>query len=112
MGLFGKKKEESEKEEFLEEELETEEVELDEEDAVEEENEDEDKNVVVSPEDKFRAKSIALCNAIRMMFPQQMDTGCYYAELQQDGYIDDYCCYATNGELLEKDEIPQRLNIT
>lgn len=111
MGLFGKKKEESEKEEFLEEELETEEVELDEEDAVEEENEDEDKNVVASPEDKFRAKSIALCNAIRMMFPQQMDTGCYYAELQQDGYIDDYCCYATNGELLEKDEIPQRLNM-
>jgi hypothetical protein len=42
------------------------------------------------------------------MFPKQMFLGFYYAELQEDGYIDDYCCYTTNGEQLEKDEIPAR----
>ena len=117
MGLFGKKKEEPEKEELIgeEEELDTEEAELDAADAVQEEisdeSEDEDKNVVLSPEDKFREKSKALIIALRMMFPQQMDNGLYYAELQEDGYIDDYCCYVTNGELLEKDDIPERIGM-
>lgn len=116
MGLFGKKKgEEPENEEILNEE-ETEELTIeegDEEDAdIASESEEDEPKIELSPEDKFKQKSAELCRALRMMFPQQMLIGFYYAELQADGYIDDLCCYTTNGELLEKDEIPERTNMT
>jgi len=81
-------------------------------DAAEAEDKDSDSKVVASPEDKFRERAALLGGALRMMFPQQLLVGFYYAELQADGYIDDLCCYATNGELLEKDEIPERTGMT
>ncbi len=124
MGLFGKKKDEApENEELLEEGFDTEELTI-QEDAEETEDEDieeveldengeePEEQVALSPEDRFRDRAANLSKALRMMFPQQMLIGYYYAELQEDGYIDDYCCYATNGELLEKDEIPARLQMT
>jgi hypothetical protein len=76
--------------------------------AAENEDENADSKVVSSPEDKFKERAALISRSLRMMFPQQMLIGFYYAELQADGYIDDFCCYATNGELLEKDEIPER----
>jgi hypothetical protein len=41
------------------------------------------------------------------MFPQQMLIGFYYAEMQSGGYIDDFCCYTTDGRLIERQDIPK-----
>lgn len=112
MGLFGKKKK-TEPENELETQVQ----------EIESENEDEntaqtpenaadvsDENA--SPEDIFKKQCAQLARCLRVMFPQQMLIGFYYAELQEEGYIDDFRCYTTKGELLDRDNIPVRCNMS
>ncbi|MBQ1537080.1 MAG: DUF600 family protein [Ruminococcus sp.] len=65
-----------------------------------------------TPEELFQDRVLLLAQRVRMMFPQQMLIGFYYAELQSEGYIDDLCCYTTKAELLEKSDIPARTGMS
>ena len=104
MGLFGKKK----KAEQAEEEAKVNEAEdTEEEDTAEGEPEEE-----ISDEERFKRATAELSNRVRFMFPHQMLVGFFYAELQADGYIDDFCCYVTNGELIERDDIPSKCGMS
>lgn len=120
MGLFGKKKKADELEEEIieneaaeaeEEEAEAESVSEAEAASDEEETAPEEEQEL-TPEDIFKNASAELTQRIRLMFPQQMQIGFYYAELQEDEYIDDLCCYAAGGVLIERDEIPAKCGMS
>lgn len=66
----------------------------------------------LSTEEQFKKACAGISAALRVMFPQQMLIGFFYAELQSGGYIDDFCCYATDGRLLERQEIPKLCGIS
>lgn len=103
MALFGKKK----KNKTAEPEKETvKEIEKEEE-AAETETGTEEKEPEMTPEERFKRDCGNLGMRLRYMFPQQMLIGFYYAELQSGGYIDDFCCYALDGRLMERQEIPK-----
>lgn len=61
----------------------------------------------ISPDEKFRQDCAAVTKRLRMVFPKNMLIGFYYGEFQSGGYIDDFCCYTTNGKLIEKSDIPK-----
>lgn len=127
MGLFGKKKKADElEEEIIEnetaevEEEETSEADSEIEAEAEAENESEAQEASdeavsegeLTPEELFKKASTELSQRIRLMFPQQMQIGFYYAELQEDEYVDDLCCYVISGELIERDEIPTKCGMS
>lgn len=126
MGLFGKKKKAEEPEEELDvneiEEAEEEEAEETEEaeaaagnkadDEIIASEEDDASEEELSPEDRFKKASADLCRRVRLMFPQQLHIGFYYAEFQNDEYVDDFCCYTVSGELIERDEIPAKCGMS
>ena len=99
MALFGKKKK---KADTAPAEAAVENTEAEESAAAEEEAAPE-----LTPEERFKKDCAEMSRALRVMFPQQMLIGFYYAELQSGGYIDDFCCYALDGRLLERQTIPQ-----
>lgn len=99
MALFGKKKK---KADTAPAEAAVENTEAEENAATEEEAAPE-----LTPEERFKKDCAEMSRALRVMFPQQMLIGFYYAELQSGGYIDDFCCYALDGRLLERQTIPQ-----
>ncbi|MGN0633157.1 MAG: immunity protein YezG family protein [Oscillospiraceae bacterium] len=119
MALFGRKKK---KAELAEEEQqlvtaeaeaeaeaeEEEEEEADVTDAAEETAEDEAaaEKTELSVDEQFKKDCANISRCLRLMFPQQMLIGFYYAELQSGGYIDDFCCYALDGRLIERQQIP------
>jgi hypothetical protein len=103
MALFGRKKKNDvsspEKEEEKEKNLDE-----TQEESAEEESE---QSPEISPEERFKRDCMNISKKLRYMFPQQMLIGFYYAELQSGGYIDDFCCYAVDGRLIEKADIPK-----
>ena len=112
MALFGKKKKDEEDivTEELEETVETEDDEEDdeEEQAAETPNDEEE----LTDEQLFQKRLVELAQRMRVMFPQQMLIGFYYAELQAEGYIDDLCCFTTRGERIERSEIPSKIGMS
>ena len=118
MALFGKKKTADEAEELenevVEQEEETEEqtdaADSDEtaEGAAAEETPEEEK----TPEELFKDRCALLARRMRLMFPKNMLIGFYYAELQAEGYIDDFCCYTNRAERINRDEIPEKLGMS
>ncbi len=115
MALFGKKKQNDEDintEEF-EETVDVEEEAEDEVDEAEaEKTAPEDDESGMTAEEIFQRRLVVLAQRMRVMFPQQMLIGFYYAELQSEGYIDDFCCYTLKGELLERSEIPGKTGMS
>ena len=108
MALFGKKK--ASKEEPAQETLSEETVV---EESTDEEAETENKVAEEkTPEEEFKDACAFMSKRLRLMFPAQMLIGFYYGELQEDGYIDDFCCYAKGGRLIEKQEIPSVCKIS
>ena len=89
MALFGKKKK---KADTAPAEAAVENTEAEENAAAEEEAAPE-----LTPEERFKKDCAEMSRALRVMFPQQMLIGFYYAELQSGGYIDDFCCSETWG---------------
>ncbi len=114
MALFGKNK----KAKAVQEDSKQQEAVLEQEDEVtesaSEENDSEAAQSTPEPttEEVFKNACAELGKRVRFMFPQQMYIGFYYGELQEDGYIDDFCCYAGNGRLIEKQEIPALCKIS
>lgn len=104
MALFGRKKKTKdtapEQEELLENQAEENET---------EENAEESSEAApeITPEERFKRDCANLSRCVRVMFPQQLLIGFYYAELQSGGYIDDFCCYAADGRLIERQDIPR-----
>ncbi len=112
MALFGKKKQDAETEDL--EELLNQKQE--EEEALTEEGEEEEAPVkdesTMAPEELFQERVVLLAQRVRVLFPQQMLIGYYYAELQSEGYVDDLCCFTTRGQFLEKSDIPERTGMS
>jgi hypothetical protein len=105
MGLFGKKKASSAP--FPQQETVEEEIVTEEETEAEENESAEEAAPELSPEERFKQDCANISKCLRVLFPQQMLIGFYYAELQTGGYIDDFCCYATDGRLIERQDIPK-----
>lgn len=112
MALFSKKKKKVEIEDIRTEEPE---IEIDEEQPeVEADPADENGEAVPAdepektPEEVFKARCAELSNRVRLMFPKQMLIGFYYAELQSEGYIDDFVCITTNNQKIERSDIPSK----
>ncbi len=102
MALFGKNKN-------------TDEEELDRSDAFDIEEEEEE-DVTAEPENdapaedanaQFQKECENISRCFRVLLPQQLYAGFYYAELQEDGYIDDFCCYAADGKFMDRQDIPK-----
>lgn len=101
MALFGRKK--RSKDTSPEKET-VKDIEIEEE---EETSESEEAAPEISPEERFKQACANISKRLRYMFPRQMLIGFYYAELQSGGYIDDFCCYALDGRLIDKQNIPK-----
>lgn len=112
MALFGKKKKDEEAEDINTEELEEAVEAEDEEDTDGEEQETAGEEEEQTDEEIFQKRIYQMAQRMRVMFPQQMLIGFYYAELQADGYIDDFCCYTTKGQLLERADIPEKCGMS
>lgn len=95
MALFGKNKKDivGEEETLLDEEVQQDTAEPEEDTA--------------SAQERFNKACENISRCFRVLLPQQLYAGFFYAELQEGGYIDDFCCYASDGRFMERQEIPK-----
>jgi hypothetical protein len=107
MALFGRKKNKKAESEKASEVTQATENEI-EEDAAENTEE----KVEISAEDRFKQACGNISKSVRMVFPEQLVIGFYYGELQSGGYIDDFCCYATDGRLIERRDVPSLCGVS